>query len=256
VARRQSAIEGDSGHTDPDALRVDNPFVVRWEYASEERLAARNAVYRSLLREGENADDVAHDIVIALEPRRVLEVGCGMGEFAERLTRSAIPVTAVDLSPRMVELCRARGVDAIVADVQELPFADAEFDLVVANWVLYHVPDVDHALDEIARVLEPGGYLVAATVGPANMRELWELVGGPVTVERSFDTRTGQERLRRHFASVEQRDVEGTLVFPDNDAVRHFIAMTMTRAHLADRVPEIAEPLRTQSRHSIFVARK
>ncbi len=257
MARRQGPIESNSGHDDSDALRVDNPFVVQWEYASEERLAARNAVYRSLLREGENAEEVAYDIVLGLSPRRVLEVGCGMGEFAERLTREAgIDVAAVDLSPRMVELSRVRGVDAIEADVQELPFGDAKFDVVVANWVLYHVPDVDRALDEIARVLEPDGNLVAATVGPENMRELWELVGGPVTVERTFDTRTGKERLERHFASVEQRDVEGTLVFPDTDAVRHFVAMTMTRAHLADQVPEISEPLRTHSRHTIFVARR
>ncbi len=180
-----------------------------------------------------------------------------MGEFAERLARDGgIAVTAIDLSPRMVELSRARGVDAIIGDVQELPFADGEFDVAVANWVLYHVPDVDRALAEIARVLEPQGHLVAATVGSANMRELWDLVGGPVSVERSFDARTGKDRLRRHFDSVEQRDVEGTLVFPDADAVRHFVSMTMTRAHLADRVPDIDQPLRTQSRHTIFVAHK
>ena len=257
MVRRQDFIESDSGHADPDALRVDNPFVVQWEYASEERLAARNAVYRSLLREGENADEVAYDIVRGLAPLHVLEVGCGMGELAQRLTREAgIAVKAVDLSPRMVELARTRGVDAVVADVQNVPFGDAEFGVVVANWVLYHVPDVDRALDEIARVLEPEGHLVAATVGPENMRELWELVGGPISIERSFDTRTGKERLQRHFSSVEQRDIEGTLVFPDTDAVRHFVSMTMTRAHLADHVPEISEPLRTHSRHTIFVARK
>ncbi len=228
---------------------------MQWEYASEERLAVRNAVYRDLLTEGENADDVAFQIVESLAPKRVLEAGCGMGEFAARLARELdSEVTAVDLSPRMVELTRQHGVDVQLGDVQQLPFADDEFDCVVANWVLYHVPDLDRALREIVRVLEPGGHLVAATVGPENMREVWELVGGPVTVERSFDTRTGRERLAAHFAEVEQRDVDGTLVFPDAAAVRHFVAMTMTRAHLASRVPELGGPLVTHSRHTIFVA--
>lgn len=178
-----------------------------------------------------------------------------MGELSEQLGKQGLDVVAIDLSQRMVELARARGVDARVGDVQELAFEDGEFDVVIADWVLYHVPDLDRALREIVRVLAPGGHLVAATVGPANMREIWELVGGPVTVERSFDARTGRGLLERHFTQVDQRDVEGTLVFEDADTVRHFISMTMTRAHLASRVPELEEPLTTHSRHSIFVAR-
>ncbi|MHB8641334.1 MAG: class I SAM-dependent methyltransferase [Gaiellaceae bacterium] len=211
---------------------------------------------RSLLRAGENASDVAFEIIRALKPQRVLEVGCGMGELAEQLGTEGLDVVAIDLSQRMVELARLRGIDARIGDVQELPFDDGEFDVVVAAWVLYHVPDLDRALREIVRVLETGGHLVAATVGPANMREIWDLVGGPVTVERSFDARTGRRLLDGHFSHVDQRDVEGTLVFEDADTVRHFISMTMTRAHLASRVPELEEPLRTHSRHTIFVARK
>jgi SAM-dependent methyltransferase len=257
VVRRQSAIERNAGQPDPDTLKVDNPYVVQWEYASEERLAARNAVYRSLLAEGENADDVAFDLVRGVGPRQVLEVGCGMGEFAERLARNLdVTVIAIDLSPRMVELSRQRGVDARQADVQQLPFDDGAFDCVVANWVLYHVPDLDRALREIARVLSPGGHLLAMTVGLDNMKELWDLIGGPVSIERSFDARTGKERLSGYFAAVEQRDVEGTLVFPDAEAIRHYVSMTMTRAHLADRVPAIGAELRTSSRHTAFLARK
>jgi len=179
-----------------------------------------------------------------------------MGEAAEQLGEEGIEVVAVDLSPRMVELARERGVDANVGDVQDLPFADGECDVVIAAWVLYHVPELERALREIVRVLEQGGHLVAATVGPENMREIWDLVGASATIERSFDARTGRALLERHFSDVEQRDVEGTLVFDNADAVRHFISMTMTRAHLASRVPELDEPLSTKSRHTIFVARK
>ena len=67
-----------------------------------------------------------------------------MGELAERVRKElGGEVVAVDISPRMVELARARGVDAHLADVQSLPFEDGEFDCVAANWVLYHVPDLD-----------------------------------------------------------------------------------------------------------------
>src|SRR4029078_7030536 len=95
----------------------------------------------------------------------------------------AATVSFVDVSPRMVELARARGVDAQVGDVQELPFADGSFDVAVAAWMLYHVPHLDRGLSELARVLRPGGILVAVTNSRYHLLELRELVGsGPSTL--------------------------------------------------------------------------
>ena len=95
----------------------------------------------------------------------------GMGELAERVQKElGAQVVAVDISPRMVELTRARGIDVHLADVQSLPFADGEFDCVAANWVLYHVPDLDRGLSELERVIGRGGRLIAATLGAATCR--------------------------------------------------------------------------------------
>ena len=114
-------------------MRLDNPLVVQWEYASEERLAKRNRTYRELT-EGVNPDDAVFEAVSEVKPQRFLDVGCGMGELAERVQAElGAEVVAVDISPRMVELTRARGVDGRVADVQALPFGDASFDCVAAN---------------------------------------------------------------------------------------------------------------------------
>ena len=88
----------------------------------------------------------------------MLEVGCGEGELSERLQRSlGVEVIALDQSGRMVELTRKRGVNAVVGDVQQLPFEQGSFDVVVAAWMLCHMPDLDRGLAEIARVLRPGG---------------------------------------------------------------------------------------------------
>ena len=180
-----------------------------------------------------------------------------MGELAERFARElGADVQAVDLSPRMVELTQSRGIEAQVADIQRLPFPDGVFDCVVAAWVLYHLPEVDAGVAEIDRVLRPGGHLVAATVGERNLSEVWDLVGGEATRDLSFGPENGEEVLRRRFASVERVDAEGTLVFPDTDAVRKFVAMTITRAHLARDVPPLTEPLRARTSHVIFVAAK
>jgi SAM-dependent methyltransferase len=146
-------------------VKLDNPLLVQWEYASEERLAQRNAVYHRLL-DGANPENVVFDAVVESAPQRFLDAGCGMGELAERVKRElGAEVCAIDFSPRMVELTRARGIDAQVADIQALPFEDASFDCVGAGWVLYHVPELDQAVRELARVLRPGGRLVAGTLG-------------------------------------------------------------------------------------------
>lgn len=238
------------------ALKLDSPLLVQWEYASEERLAVRNLIYRELL-EGKNAEDVVFDSVKEARPARVLEVGCGTGELAVRIRDEVgVAVVAIDISPRMVELTSARGIEARVGDVQSLPFDDEEFDCAVAAWVLYHAPNVDRGIAELARVLRPGGRLVAATMGKGNLAELWEAVGDAATRDLSFGWHNGAEALRRHFAHVEMRDASGTVVFPDRESMRRFVAATITRAHLADRVPEFEGPFRARSAHVVFVAEK
>src|SRR3954464_7101708 len=125
----------------------NDPEVVRREYSDEKGLAGRQSLWAR--RRGAQPLDVAFDEVVALRPRRVLEVGCGQGEFAERLAARGLEVVAVDQSERMVELTRARRVDARVGDIQQLPFGPDEFDVAVANFVLYHVYDLHGGLAEL-----------------------------------------------------------------------------------------------------------
>jgi SAM-dependent methyltransferase len=238
-------------------MRFNNPLLVHWEYASEERLAKRNEIFRNVI-EGDNPEEVAFQAVAEAKPRRVLDVGSGPGELTERFAKElGAEVRAIDVSPRMVELTRARGIDAQVADAESLPFGDGEFDCVFAGWVLYHVPDIEQAIAECARVLKPGGRLVASSYCDDNIRELWELVPGALPREPlSFTSTNGAELLRRHFASVEQRDIEATLVFPDTESMRTLVASTIDRAHLAPLVPETDGPFRATTRHVVFVAER
>src|SRR5215210_7756399 len=195
-------------------MRLNDPELVRRQYETEAGLAVRRDAHLRF-REGPDAFETAFALVAAAEPRRVLEVGCGMGHFSERVAQgSSAEVVATDLSSRMVELARARGLEALVADAEALPFGDGEFDCAVANAMLYHVERLERALAELARVLAPEGRLVATTVGAAHMAELWQLVGF-VLPERPFSRENGEEHLRGHFAHVERHDVDAVLAFPD-----------------------------------------
>jgi SAM-dependent methyltransferase len=237
-------------------LRVDDAELVRLEYASEEKLAARSRAWREWL-EGENPEDVAFRAVAERRPEHVLEVGCGEGEFAERLGRRLrVDVVAIDLSPRMVELARARGVDGRVGDVQKLPFDDGSFDVAVANWMLYHVPELDRGLAELARVLCPDGRLVATTASDENLGDLWERIGDVSRKSHPFTRENGTEALARHFADVELRPVDATVVFPNRGAVVQYVRTSITRRYLADRVPELEGPIRARAAHGVLVAQK
>jgi SAM-dependent methyltransferase len=235
--------------------RLNDPELVRRQYASEDGLAVRRD-FQLRFREGPDAFDDAFAAVAEAEPRRVLEVGCGMGNFAERVDReTSAEVVATDLSPRMVELARKRGLDARVADVQRLPFADGEFDCAVANAMLYHVEDLDRALSELARVLEAGGRLVALTIGAEHMAELWRLVGYRQSV-RPFSRENGAEQLARHFARVQRQDVDAELMFPDAAAVHQYVDSTIFSADVTRPLPEFEGPFRASVRATVFVAER
>jgi SAM-dependent methyltransferase len=233
-------------------VSLSDPEVTRSEYASESRLLGRRSIYDK--SEGPSPLDVLWDRIAEAEPGRVLEVGPGPGELSERMANElGVEVVAVDISPRMVELTRERGIDARVGDVQELPFPDASFDLVVAAWVLFHPPDLDRAMREIARVLRPGGRLVAATNSEAHLQELWELVG----IERigySFSAENAADALRPYFADVRMYPVEGWVTFADTAMVRDYVASSIVHRHLADSVPDLAASLRVRRRSAVFVA--
>jgi SAM-dependent methyltransferase len=238
-------------------VSLDDPAVVRCEYESEAGLAARASIYGGAFGEGD-ARRTALEALREAAPRRVLEAGCGWGEFAQRAVEElGVELVAIDQSARMVALARERGVDARVGDVQDLPFADGEFDCAVANWMLYHVADLDRGLAELARVLRPGGRLVATTNSLEHLGELWRLVGRDRQAEPvRFFAETGEEALRRHFARIERRDVEGRVVFRDRDAARHYVASSVAHKHLVDRVPPLDEPLVARTLNTVFVADK
>jgi SAM-dependent methyltransferase len=113
------------------------------------------------------------DLFLELLPgpgRRTLDLGCGEGRLSRDLKRLGHAVVGVDLSPGMVAAAREADpeIDVRLADAAELPFADGSFDCVVAFMSLQDVDPFERAIEEAARVLEPGGRFCLAIVHPLN----------------------------------------------------------------------------------------
>lgn len=98
--------------------------------------------------------------------RKVLEVGCGMGAHSALLARAGADLTAIDITRHAVEMARRRfeifGLRGLIrqADAEQLPFDDASFDLVWSWGVIHHSRSTERCLEEITRVLRPGGQLL------------------------------------------------------------------------------------------------
>ncbi len=179
---------------------------------------------------------------------RILECGCGPG-WLWRNNLDALPpgchITLTDLSDGMV--AEAQAVLAVSdhdfqfrpADIQDLPFANDSFDVVIANHMLYHVPDRAQALAEVRRVLAENGRFYAATNGRRHMQELWQIGEGlfpdtavPLTELRaergigSFQLENGMEQLTAVFPHVTRLLYEDGLEVTEADPLIAYLRST------------------------------
>jgi demethylmenaquinone methyltransferase/2-methoxy-6-polyprenyl-1,4-benzoquinol methylase len=138
---------------------------------------------------------------------RALDLATGTGDIAFALVDRGARVAGLDITFRMIELARARAGRAqqagarapefLVGDMQTLPFPPGTFDLVTTGYGLRNVPDLPRALDEIRRVLKPGGRVLSLDFNrPSNplVRSVYlgylSIVGGALgwTLHRDPDT--------------------------------------------------------------------
>ena len=159
------------------ARHVDAAYL-RYQYDDAEKLRIRidtHARYSERTRDTFASWLLEH--VCGARSQILLDAGCGPGVLHPALAALGVRIAGVDASPGMVREARAQAcaggyaLAVTVGDAQALPFRDACFERAMANHMLYHVPDQRAALEELRRVLRPGGRAVMATNGADNFAQ-------------------------------------------------------------------------------------
>jgi SAM-dependent methyltransferase len=149
------------------------------QYGDDRNLAARQSIY-VFQRPRLDLHGSSIDLAELKGDESILEVGCGNGRYLAELQARGHRglVCGVDLSPGMLRTARSAAGDdpLLVGDAQALPFTSGSFDVALAMHMLYHVPDRAKALEEIRRVVRPGGVALVLTNSEVHFRELDELL--------------------------------------------------------------------------------
>jgi len=207
---------------------------------------------------------------------RVLDVACGTGAVSSAAAEVRASVTAIDMSPAMVETARRKGIDAHVMDAERLDFTDESFDHVLCGFALFFLPDPERAVREGRRVLRPGGRLALSVFAGFDPRWSWIEEWTPERLKRPlgtmFDSEAELEAVLRPagFEEVRFELASHDLVFADADEWwawtwahgRHGVLSRMTEDELAayraganERIAAMSPAINTISARFAFARR-
>ena len=230
---------------------TDQQYLKSEQYKDSSNLDARVEIHKRFSTNPYGWFNWVFDNLIKLpEDANILELGCGPGYlWKENISR--IPagwrIILSDLSSGMLDatwrnlVVTGRAFQFKEIDAQSIPFEDETFDVVIANHMLYHVPDRPKALKEIRRVLKSDGHLFATTIGQNHLKEIanWIQQVNPGTDFISFGSpftlENGLEQLNQFFAQVTLSRYPDSLQVTE---VKPIIAFILSTSHAAEIVEE------------------
>jgi len=192
---------------------------VKNQFSDDKNLAMRINFYKKYTTNKYNFADWLFDKYDFKENMKILELGCGNGSHwddkIETLPNGCSLVLS-DFSEGMLDLVRKKfstseNVSIRKIDIQEIPFENETFDVVIANHMLFHVPDLNKALLEVKRVLKGNGIFYSATDGNGGMRPFlhnaivkFEPTSTAFTEQLPFNLQNGSEILSKYFKNVQR----------------------------------------------------
>jgi ubiquinone/menaquinone biosynthesis C-methylase UbiE len=229
---------------------TDQQYLKSDQYKDSSNLDARALIHQRFSTNSYGWFNWVFDTLASLpENAKILELGCGPA-YLWKECASRIPagwnITLSDLSSGMLDaawrnlVVTGRAFQFKEIDAQAIPFEDETFDAVIANHMLYHVPDRLKAITEIKQVLRPTGRLIATTVGENHLKEIanWIQQVNPgmdfVSFGSSFTLENGLDQLSPFFTQVMLSRYSDRLQVTEVKPIIDFIRSTSHAAEILD----------------------
>lgn len=226
---------------------MNNSNQVSIQYADDKNLSVRLNLHKKHAISKIPVGDWFFSHYAIDKPCRILELGCGnANQWIDRVGNLPNGTTLIlsDFSNGMVDIAWSRlkenkNVFVQRIDIQDIPFADKSFDIVIANHMLYHVPNIKTALREVKRVLADDGTFFSATNGSNGMRAYLhkELNKFDPKIDAfsellSFNLQNGRQILQEFFAEINTVKYEDSLRVTETmdliDWIKSTISVTST----------------------------
>ena len=252
--------------------------VMAHQYGTSERLNTRISIHAKYSTNKQGFGNWITEHYQFPDHASVLELGCGTGDMWKKkspLISRCGRLILSDFSAGMLDKAKENlqdesGIEYEVIDIQDIPYPDCSFDAVIANMMLYHVPDLDKGLSEVRRVLKEGSVFYCATYGENGMMEyigsLFSGYGIRTLVSSAFTLQSGAEKLNPYFTEIRKDLYEDSLAVTDVDDLVGYIFSLSGMADLRnlprDTVRSVLSQhmvdgiLRIPKEYGMFIARK
>jgi len=215
--------------------KINDTSVVKQQYATANNLSTRISIHDKY---STNKMGFGNWIVSNYKIDKgasVLELGCGTGVMwkgRDTLICDCSQIILSDFSDGMVSTAKEmvgnhNNIEYRVLDIQDIPYEDDSFDIIIANMMLYHVPDIDKGLSEVRRVLKEGGVFYCATYGEHGITEYLSTIlseyGVKDNMNKNFTLQNGYEILNKTFSNVEKKEYIDSLEVTNVDDMVEYI---------------------------------
>ncbi|MBO4639944.1 MAG: class I SAM-dependent methyltransferase [Treponema sp.] len=248
---------------------INNQKNVKEQYASAGNLNTRISIHQKYSTNKMGFGNWIFSNYKITKGMKVLELGCGTGDMwkgHDDLMKACSKLVLSDFSEGMLENAKTNigsdaNVEYRVIDIQNIPFEAEVFDVVIANMMLYHVPDIARGLSEVRRVLKKGGAFYSATFGEHGIIEYLSKILGTYGVEdnvnKNFTLQNGKQILEPFFSDVQKLNYEDSLAVTELDDLIEYIysLSSMTTLSTIPKI-EICDILAKQMEDGVLVVPK